>query len=114
MRVLYLLLTIIFLLYVLYAGYFYLNQRAILFPRHLISAPVGTPVVPGLEQIGLKSSEGQIEAWYLAPLDGETITPSPLLILAHGNGDLIDHWLSSVSPLRQMGVGVLLVEYPGY
>jgi pimeloyl-ACP methyl ester carboxylesterase len=36
------------------------------------------------------------------------------MIIAHGNGDLIDRWVSSVTGLRQMGIGILLVEYPGY
>jgi uncharacterized protein len=117
-RVLTLLLAAILLLYLVYAGYFYINQRAILFPRHLIAPPAVVPAVPGLEQIWLEASEGRAEAWYLAPLDGQrdgqTIAPSPLLIIAHGNADLMDRWLSSTLGLRRMGVGVLLVEYPGY
>src|SRR5690554_2793678 len=117
-------LAVILLLYLLYAGYFYLNQRAILFPRHLIAAPVAIPAVPGLEQLWLATSEGRVEAWYLPPLvrqealeeqgEARTAARAPLMIIAHGNGDLIDRWLSSVSGLREMGIGVLLVEYPGY
>ena len=112
------LVAILLLLYLVYAGYFYLNQRAILFPRHFITVPATTLFVPGLEQIWLETSEGQVEAWYLAPLVEATapapLMPAPLMIVAHGNGDLIDRWPASLTQLREMGVGVLLVEYPGY
>lgn len=53
----------------------------------------------------------RIEAWYL-PASGST--PAPLLIHAHGNGELIDIQTQSVAALRAAGVAVLLVEYPGY
>jgi pimeloyl-ACP methyl ester carboxylesterase len=105
-------LTAILFLYLVYAAYFYFNQRAILFPRHFINVPNSVSVVPGMERMWLKSSVGEIEAWYLAPLAEQT--PAPLLILAHGNGDLIDHWVLSMATLREMGFGIFLVEYPGY
>ncbi len=114
MRVLYLLLALILLLYLVYAGFFYINQRAILFPRHLIIPPATVSAVPGLEELWLETSEGQVEAWYLTPLSEQAAEPSPLMIITHGNADLIDRWLPSVSGLRRMGIGVLLVEYPGY
>jgi pimeloyl-ACP methyl ester carboxylesterase len=114
LRPLYLSLALILILYLIYAAYFYLNQRMIIFPRHFITVPASAAVMPGLEQLWLETSEGQVEAWYLAPLSGELGTPAPLLILAHGNGDLIDYWLHSVTALRERGFGVFLVEYPGY
>lgn len=114
MRPLIVLLAIAVLLYLLYAGYFFAAQRSILFPRHLIAQPVVLPDVPGRKQRWLETSVGRVETWYLSPLDGETPQPAPLLIVAHGNGDVIDTWPRAVEPLRRMGVGVLLVEYPGY
>lgn len=114
MRLLYIVPLILLLLYLLYAGYFYINQRTILFPRHLLHAPAASPAVAGLEQIWLETSEGRVEAWYLAPLDLFAEGKAPLMIIAHGNGDLIDRWIAPVAPLRRMGIGVLLVEYPGY
>jgi hypothetical protein len=102
------------LLYLVYVAYFYFNQRALLFPRHFITVPTTLPAVPGMEQMWLETGEGRVEAWYLAPLGAESDRPAPLLLLAHGNGDLIDFWLSPTLPLRQQGFGVLLVEYPGY
>ena len=114
MRVLYILLALVLLLYVVYAGYFYLNQRSSHFPRHFLGPPAALPNVPGLEQIWLDTSEGQVETWYLAPLGAEQTAPAPLCIIAHGNADLIERWLPSTLGLRRMGIGVLLVEYPGY
>src|SRR5436190_19139987 len=107
-------LSVIVLLYLTYAGFFYFYQRTFLFPRHLIVPPGAVPSLPGMEQMWLETSTGKVEAWYLAPLAGEMNEPAPLLIIAHGNADLIDRWPALVMSLRQMGVGVLLVEYPGY
>jgi pimeloyl-ACP methyl ester carboxylesterase len=60
--------------------------------------------------------EGEVEAWLLSPLlsPAASLDPAPLLIFAHGNGELIDHWLDAFDPLRRLGLAVLLVEYPGY
>ncbi|HXF64591.1 MAG TPA: alpha/beta hydrolase [Caldilineaceae bacterium] len=113
MRILAVLAGIAILLYLVYAGYFYIFQRAILFPRHLLRPPDPAPFVPGLEQMWLETGEGRVEAWYLPPLPAPP-APAPLCIIAHGNGDLIDWWLPSIGGLREMGLGVLLVEYPGY
>ena len=114
MRALYILVAMTLVVYLFYMGYFYFNQRTILFPRHLVGSP-GEPLAEaGLERMWLATSVGQVEAWYLAPLNTEAGRRAPLCILAHGNGDLIDRWLPSVTTLRQMGMGVLLVEYPGY
>ena len=38
----------------------------------------------------------------------------PVVIFAHGNGEVIDYWLSALHGFRERGIGVLLVEYPGY
>jgi pimeloyl-ACP methyl ester carboxylesterase len=114
LRPLIILFVISLLLYVAYVAYFYLNQRTIIFPRHFIAVPSSVPSVPGMQTLWLETSVGRVEAWYLAPLRDELGTPAPLLLLAHGNGDLIDYWLPSVTGLREQGIGVFLVEYPGY
>ena len=36
------------------------------------------------------------------------------MIFAHGNGELIDFWPQRLQEFTQFGLGVLLVEYPGY
>jgi uncharacterized protein len=115
MRLLWTLLAICLVLYVLYAGYFWLAQRTILFPRHLVPVPPApADGHAGLERIWLATEQGAVEAWYLPPLTREAGRPAPLMIVGHGNAELIDFWLEPATGLRRMGVGVLLVEYPGY
>ena len=36
------------------------------------------------------------------------------MLFTHGNGELIDYWPEEFDEPRRWGVGVLLVEYPGY
>jgi len=68
---------------------------------------------PGAERIWLESAGVRSEAIFLAATTpGEA--PTPLVLYAHGNGELIDLWLEPFAPLREAGVAVLLVEYPGY
>jgi pimeloyl-ACP methyl ester carboxylesterase len=52
-----------------------------------------------------------VEAWYLEPGGAER---APTVVFAHGNGELIDDWRADMERLRSEGVGVLLVEFPGY
>ncbi|RIK39721.1 MAG: alpha/beta hydrolase [Chloroflexi bacterium] len=115
MRIIILLLLAGGVLYALYVGYFFTAQRSILFPRHLNFGRDGpAPAVGGLETIWLTTSQGQVEAWYLPPLGDGVTAPAPLMIISHGNAERIDDWVAPVTGLRRMGIGVLLVEYPGY
>lgn len=102
------------LLYSAYVGFIFLMQRQIMFPRGMIPAPPqDAGKVPGREQIWLDTSSGRVEAWYLPP-DRSPQRPGPAVIFAHGNGELIDFWPDELVPFCRMGIGVLLVEYPGY
>jgi fermentation-respiration switch protein FrsA (DUF1100 family) len=88
-------------------------QRSLLFP-----APIAAGGDPGLARLGgerlwLEHGGGRTEAWLLPALP-EAPGPAPLVLFAHGNGELIDHWLHEFAPVRHWGVSVLLVEYPGY
>jgi len=89
----------------------FFTQRSVLFPMPPVtSAP---PRPPHAQQIWLTTSFGRVEAWYLPPL-GRRAGPTPLLLFTHGNGELIDYWPEEFEPARERGLGVLLVEYPGY
>jgi pimeloyl-ACP methyl ester carboxylesterase len=87
-------------------------QRATMFPRHLV-ARAGAPPPADAAVVTLDTGEEQIEAWLLPPRGGGT-GPSPLLLFAHGNAELIDHWPGAFEDPRRWGLAVLLVEYPGY
>jgi len=91
----------------------YLIQRYVTFPRPPASAwnPEARQANGG-EQLWLDADGKRVEAWYLPPLSATR--PSPLLIYAHGNGELIDMRAGDFATLRAAGIGVLQVEYPGY
>ena len=86
-----------------------------MFPRSLIE-PMGLKPdeSPQHETIWLDTSEGRTEAWFIPPATKLLGEPFPVVIFAHGNAELIDFWVPELSPLKRMGVGLLLVEYPGY
>ena len=96
---------------VVYLGLVFLMQRSVLFPRPpapRVSIAEGRPDVEVL-RVG---PEGGVEAWFLLP--SRTTGPAPVLVFTHGNGELIDYWIDEFEVPRQWGMGVLLVEYPGY
>ncbi len=102
------------LVYALYCGLLFLAQRQVLFPRGMIPAPPPVDLAAlGIERIWLETGFGKVEAWYVPPAAGGP-APCPAVIFAHGNGELIDFWPPELKRFSQMGMGLLLVEYPGY
>lgn len=107
-------LGVVFVAYATYCGYYYFNQRKIIFPVAHIPVPEpDTSQFPDLEKLRLETSEGKVEAWFLPPMKRDD-KPYPVIIIGHGNAELIDFYLGGVTYLRQLGMGALLVEYPGY
>ena len=105
-------------LYALYCGVLFLSQRSMLFPRHQIDAApeVRLEELRG-ERLWLQTGFGRVECWFLppaAPVD----EPYPAVVFAHGNAELIDDFPETYPDefLRflDLGMAVLLVEYPGY
>ncbi len=82
------------------------------FPGTRRAAPP-QPHGPGIEALSVAADGATIEALFL-PASDAAVGPKPLVIFAHGNSALIDDWLTALEGFRQRGVGVLLVEYPGY
>ncbi len=106
---------LILILYVFYSGFLFLVQRKIMFPSYMIDIPPESEVtVPGMEKIWVKTGRGTIESWYLPPVTKPGALPHPAVIFAHGNGELIDFWPVELKRFTRLGIGVLLVEYPGY
>jgi uncharacterized protein len=84
----------------------------LLFPAPPV--PVHAPALePGAERVELAISGGRVEAFLLPP-DPPSDSAHPLVVYAHGNGELVDGWLARFGELRAAGAAVLLVEYPGY
>lgn len=106
--------TMLRLLVMAYAGYLvlmFLVQRSVVFPGAAFPTPRASSLEhpPEVEQIWLEASFGRVEAWLL-----DARAPSPVLVFAHGNGELIEHWVAPMEQFRASGVSVLLVEFPGY
>lgn len=88
-------------------------QRKLLFPTWAMRAEEA-PEVPGREQLWLSIGDGRVEAWFLPGQGVSAKRPGPLVIFAHGNGELIDYWAQVLDHYRDRGVSVLLAEYRGY
>jgi len=109
----------------LWLGFGLLAQRMMVFPGRFIPvAEVDPAAFDQSVETWTVGADGEadagVEAWYFPRYneagDGvdRTDEPGPALIFAHGNGELIDHWLGLLDPYRRMGLAVLLVEYRGY
>ena len=96
-----------------YLGLAFTLQRAVLFPRPPRPARSPAEGRPDVDVTWL-GPERQVEAWYLAPAAAGGARPAPAVVFTHGNGELIDYWLDEFEIVRTWGIGVLLVEYPGY
>jgi pimeloyl-ACP methyl ester carboxylesterase len=104
-----------FLLYIVYCSFLYLVQPHIIFPRYHIPEFSNTgDKIYGLEKIWLNTSSGKVEAWFMPPASGHDKGTCPAVIFAHGNAELIDFWPEVFQNFADLGVGVMLVEYPGY
>ena len=99
--------------YCLYLLALFAIQRSLLFPGTLIQVAAQPPAVPGLEVLRLQIAGANIEALFL-PSTQHTPGKQAVMIAAHGNGEVADFTLSAFEGFRQRGIGVLLVEYPGY
>lgn len=103
------------LLYVLYCAVLFAVQRQMIFPRGLVAHDQNGPRDDfHIEVIKLEAGGGIVESWYLPPVSAAGSTRSPALIFAHGNAELIDFCVVEMQPFAALGIGVLLVEYPGY
>lgn len=92
----------------LYLALLFIAQRSMLFPM-----PPGAPAPPqGVEEVRVKHDDGEAYALFLPPIGPPRA--APLIMFMHGNGELADYWTEEFEPARELGVGVLLVEYPGY
>jgi uncharacterized protein len=88
------------------------GQGLLIYPGAKIRVAPVPPKSVGVEPLRIATSQGSIEALFLPA--AAAAGPQPVVIFAHGNGEVIDYWVSALSGFQQRGIGVLLVEYPGY
>lgn len=92
------------------------------FQRSLIYHPTraGAPHIPprvaaaGLARRWLPTPAGDVELWLMPGQGVSAAHPGPVVLFAHGNAELIDHWPERLLPYHRLGVSVCLVEYRGY
>lgn len=101
-------------MYALYAGSLFLLQREMLYPGQGFPVPAEARLPdPRSEQVWLDTADGRVEAWLLLPVAGGP-GPHPALVVAHGNGEVIDDMPDQFRVPREAGWAVMLVEYPGF
>jgi pimeloyl-ACP methyl ester carboxylesterase len=113
-RIIIIVVLALFSLYISYTCFFFIAQRYLFFPgMHLHKKVVADPPEEG-EVIWLNCDGYKVETWYFRPLSLAEDKSFPVIIMAHGNGRIMDFWAERVLALPKLGIGVLLVEYPGY
>jgi len=102
-------------IYIIYCSFLFFVQRQMLFPKNMITMPIAFENDEiNMEKHWIDTQFGKCETWFLPPLAGTAQVPAPVIIYAHGNGELIDFLPQTLKKLTEFGFGVLLVEYPGY
>jgi len=104
--------TLAVIAYAAYALLIFLMQRQIIYPgRHI---RVNGPPPAGIVPIAVVTATGPSEAWFMPPYKRRQGERRPLVIFFHGNSEVIDYLPEQAEGFREMGMGVLLVEYPGF
>jgi uncharacterized protein len=92
----------------------YFTQNSIIFPGTKNRVDSVPPQTKGSELLRISTSQGSVDAIFLPSTAGGDGVSKPLMIFGHGNGEVIDYWITALDGFRERGIGVLLVEYPGY
>jgi pimeloyl-ACP methyl ester carboxylesterase len=100
--------------YVLYCTVLFFAQRRLMFPRHLLPVPAPAVSTQGVETLRVPSGGGYVDAWFLGPGRTSAGGRAPAVIVAHGNAEVIDYLPGEFEWIRELGIGVMLVEFPGY
>lgn len=87
-------------------------QRQIMYPGRTIR--VNGPPPTGIIPIHFVTASGRGEAWFMLPSLRNRGERHPVVICFHGNGEVADFLPGQFEGFVKMGMGVLLVEYPGY
>jgi pimeloyl-ACP methyl ester carboxylesterase len=114
LRLLLIMSAVVAIAYALFLGLLYFRQDALIYPG-MYSRVVST-IVPhpeGVEPFTVTAAGASVDALFL-PARATTGVRQPLVIFTHGNGELIDDWVTALDGFRDRGIAVLLIEHPGY
>lgn len=115
MKTFYVILATLLAAYAIYVTIFYSLQRRILFPVQDLPAHDARLIAQaGGDLLSLPMPFGAVEIAYLPPLAHQNVAAYPVILLAHGNGNVMDDWANRMDFMRQKGFAVVLAEYPGY
>jgi uncharacterized protein len=107
-------LTVLVLGYVGWCVLAYAIQDRVIFPRFRVEGG-GPPPGHGVEPFWINAEDGsRVEGWFVAGRRKNPASAGPAVILAHGNGELIDDNFPWMANYLNLGVSVLLPEYRGY
>ncbi|MDJ1158283.1 alpha/beta hydrolase [Chelatococcus sp. SYSU_G07232] len=98
--------------YVVGLGLLFAQQRSLVFPRDERPVSAQSAAIPGLEQVSLKTSDGEtLVAWVLPPRGDK-----PVLLFFHGNSGNLARPLriERFKALTEDGTGLFAVSYRGY
>jgi len=99
------------LVYALWLLVLYLKQDRLIFFPKLAGEPAAGPPYAGAETLTTPFADGSVYGYFIpAPGSGH----APLVVLWHGNAELIDGQVLLVDGYRARGFAILLPEYPGY
>ena len=100
-------------LYAGYCGLLFALQRSLVFPGAGRRSPSSLEQqLPNRQVIWIETSFGRVESWYFPLRDRRT--PAPAVIIAHGNAETVPDLAPFFLPFNDLGLAILLVEYPGY
>jgi fermentation-respiration switch protein FrsA (DUF1100 family) len=89
-------------------------RRLVFQPHQIQKVPPFPNDATNFERFWLKTEQGDVE-WWLFKGDGvDESHRGPAVLMAHGNGELIDFYLNRAKTYQRMGFTVLLGEYRGY
>ena len=100
--------------YCVYLCALFFLQSSLIYPGTTNRVAAVAPHVADAEWLRIPAARGTSEALFLAATPDTGAGPKPLMIFAHGNAEVIDDWFSALHGFQERGIGVLLVEYPGY
>ncbi len=92
----------------------YIVQDMMIFPRHRAKDRIGDLKRDGVEVMWRETSEGKVPAWFLRGRDSQAQGGCGVVVLLHGNGNVIDDYLELAQEIVKLGPSVLLPEYRGY
>lgn len=101
-------------IYIVYALLLYFFQQSLIYPGQYRRALVtGTYSDERVTTIWLTNSFGKTEAWLIKAAQNDSAN-LPVMIMAHGNYELIEDCYDEAVRYSELGLHVFLVEYPGF